>query len=87
MSFNKYKKRRVIAKILLVLPVLVVAAPQIPFVTGKTLPNDQKMRYSTLENNGISIEDAEQILLTELDSAKKKFKPATVFTQVRQILE
>ena len=83
MSFNKYKKRRVIAKILLVLPVLVLAAPQIPFVTGKTLPNDQKMQYSTLENNGISIEDAEQILLTELDSAKKKFKPATGFTQVK----
>lgn len=83
MSFNKYKKRRVIAKILLVLPVLVLAAPQIPFVTGKTLPNDQKMQYSTLEKNGISIEDAEQILLTELDSAKKKFKPATGFTQVK----
>jgi hypothetical protein len=83
MSFNKYKKRRVIAKILLVLPVLVVAAPQIPFVTGKTLPNDLKMQYSTLENNGTSQNDAEQILFTELDSAKKKFIPATGFTQVK----
>lgn len=82
MSFNKYKKRRVIAKILLVLPVLVLAAPQISFVTGKTLPSDIEIQYSTLENNGISQKDAEQILLTELDSAKKKFKPATGFTQV-----
>ena len=63
MSFNKYKKRRVIAKILLVLPVLVLAAPQIPINTGKTLNNDIKMQYSTQENNGLSSKDAEQILL------------------------
>lgn len=82
MSFNKYKKRRVIAKILLVLPVLVVAAPQIPIITGKTLTNNVEMQYSTLENNGISSKDAERILLAELQSAKENFKPVTGFTQV-----
>lgn len=83
MSFNKYKKRRVIAKILLVLPVLVLAAPQIPINTGKTLNNDIKMQYSTQENNGLSSKDAEQILLAELNSAKENFKPTTGFTRVK----
>jgi hypothetical protein len=40
------------------------------------------MQYSTLENNGISSKDAEQILLAELNSAKANFKPASGFTQV-----